>query len=79
MVPQSTVVWIERGALWNFPLSREYQLPCIQTYKGNGYKWLCRVNGEGLVYLTTLVQSDLTYPHTSVLDKFADKVRELNK
>ena len=25
------------------------------------------------------IQSDLTYPHTSVLDELVDKVRELNK
>ena len=25
------------------------------------------------------IQSDLTYPHTSVLDEIADKVRELDE
>ena len=31
------------------------------------------------MYVCTYVQSDLTYPHTSVPNEIADEVRELDK
>ena len=34
---------------------------------------------EGCELSGNTVQSNLTYPHTSVLDEIADKVRELDK
>ena len=33
----------------------------------------------GTITLIIQIQSDLTYPHTSVLDEITDKVRELDK
>ena len=31
------------------------------------------------MYVCVCVQSDLTYPHTSIFNELADKVRELDK
>ena len=35
----------------------------------------CQVSSSVII----IMQSDLTYPHTSVIDEIADKVRELDK
>ena len=35
------------------------------------------IHGSSVVY--GVIQSDLSYPHKSVLGEFADKVRELDK